>query len=444
MAYYLFSFLSLLLLSWDCYSQSFYAQGGKLSDYNGIVQADTFTVNVQGLPIVADVNFGISKVCFDITHIRVSDIKVEIVTPSGKSIWLSNRNGRDNGQNYTNTCFRSNGFSGYIHQALAPFDGEYLPDGRFAFLNDGSNPNGVWKLLVTDLRTGIRGTLNYFTLEFSENPLPNLASQPCDFTTPEGCDCTKNQDDCELLPDLVILEKFTQTQIKEYPKNDPHYAGQLRFAATIANIGDGPLEILGKNEWTCGGERVLNAGKCKDGSFARQQIYQRIYSKKAEKLVSNDVKAGTNYFDDQPGHNHFHVDDWVEFRLIKKVELGNGKHKKQLIAKSRKVSYCLFDSGICNNNDSLCICNGAVYGNKNLKNYGLGGYSECKAEKQGISVGGYDTYGMMYEGQYIQLPKNLKKGLYYLEIEIDPNHKYKERNRENNLFSMPVNIHFQE
>lgn len=443
--YRYFFWISLVLL-WETesYAQSFYGKGGRLSDYGGAVKADTFTIVVEKLPVRSGTDFGLSKVCFDITHARISDLKVEIVTPSGKSIWLSNRNGRDEGQNYTSTCFRSNGFSGHINQAKAPFDGEYIPDGRFEFLNTGENPNGVWKLLITDLRREVKGALNYFTLEFSKNPMPTIGYRPCDFATIEGCSCGPNKDECELLPDLVILEKFTQTQIKEYSKNDPYYSGQLRFAAAIANIGQGPLEILGKNEWTCGGKPASMSAKCADGSFARQQIYQRVYSKKDGKLAFRDLKSGTNYFDDQPGHNHFHVDDWVEFRLVKKMKLASGKYKKQLVARSRKVSYCLFDSGICNTNDSLCLCNKIAYGNDNLDNYGLGGYSECKAEKQGISVGGYDMYGLMYEGQYIQLPKGLKNGLYFLEIEIDPTKKYKEQSRKNNLFSMPVTIRLQE
>lgn len=60
--------------------------------------------------------------------------------------------------------------------------------------------------------------------------------------------------------------------------------------------------------------------------------------------------------------------------------------------------------------------------------------------KQGITVGGYDYYGLMYEGQFLQLPKDLKNGDYILEIEIDPQMKYHESNRKNNIFSMPIKI----
>jgi subtilisin-like proprotein convertase family protein len=434
----LFSLL-ILVVSFCANAQQFVSGGGKINDFKDFVRTDTFKIEVKNLPLKADSKFGISKVCFNISHTRASDLKIELLSPSGVSIWLSNRNGRDTGRDYMNTCFRSNGFSGYIHQANAPFEGEFIPDGRFSFLNNGENPNGTWKLLIADLREGVTGNLNYLNLEFSENPMPNQELSPCSFENPEGCDCSNSKNNCELLPDLIMLKKFTEEQIKEYPKDDPQYAGQLRFAATIANIGDGPIETLGMSEWYCGDKKVDSLTRCADGKFARQKIYQRIYSKNEKGLTWKDYLAGTNYFDDKPGHNHFHVDDWVEFRLVKKV-----KKKSILIAKGRKVSYCLFDSGICSNSNDLCQEKGINFGEKNLKNYGLGNYTDCKSKKQGISVGGYDTYGLLYEGQFIQLPKGLKSGQYFLEIEIDPNHIYKEKDRTNNTLRMPVLISRQE
>lgn len=51
---------------------------------------------------------------------------------------------------------------------------------------------------------------------------------------------------------------------------------------------------------------------------------------------------------------------------------------------------------------------------------------------------------MLYEEQFIQLPKGLKSGDYFLEIEINPNHIYEEKDRGNNIFRMPVQISKQE
>lgn len=428
------------LLCWcytfSVYTQSILAPGGKISDYQGRFNVDTFKIEVKGLPNRIDDQFGLAKVCLNINHQRVSDLKIELLSPDGSAIWLTNRNGGDDGRNYMNTCFTSNGFNGYIHQGQAPFTGEYIPDGRFSFINNDQDPNGTWNLLIRDLRTGETGDLHLITLEFGADPMPNEGKTPCSFEEPENCTCPATAARCELLPDLIILEAFTKNQIKEYAWDDPYYPGQLRFAATMANVGDGPLETRGKNEWICGNEPVDSAAICPDGEQARQKIYQRVYRLEGDEMKWDDIPAGTNYFDDKPGHDHFHVDSWVEFRLTK----ANAEGKKEVVSKSNKVSYCLFETGICTARDNLCRWNGQVYDYTNLPNYGLGEYPDCFPALQGISVGGYDTYGLLYEGQYVELPPNLPSGEYILEIEIDPEHRYQEKTKANNTLFFPVHI----
>ncbi|WP_461131093.1 proprotein convertase P-domain-containing protein [Spirosoma aerophilum] len=433
-----------LLSSSSGYAQRFFAQGGAITEYSGIHRIDSFPIVVRGLSTIASDSIGITKVCLDIFHPRVSDLKVQLLSPDGTSIWLTNRNGGDVGRHYRNTCFRQNGFSGYIHEAKAPFEGEFTPDGRFSFLHNGQNPNGIWYLLIEDLKAGEAGALNYVQLEFDKLPSNSRNTEPCAFESAAGCGCPDGRRQCELLPDLIILPRFTQTQIKEYARNDPNYPGQLRFAVSIANIGDGPMETLGKREWFCNGHLVDSALKCPDGSYARQKLYQRIYRKAGDTLTWTDRTAGTNYYDSKPGHDHYHVDDWVEFRLVKLTPAKDGKTKRTLISKGRKVSFCLFDSGICQSRDSLCAYRNQVYGEKTLINYGMGNYTDCKAQKQGISVGGYDTYGMLYEGQFINLPKGLASGTYQFEVEIDPGRIYREKDRTNNLFTMLVTIAHQQ
>src|SRR5690606_4148222 len=107
---------------------------------------------VGGLPPHINAEFGLGKICLTIVHPKVSDLKIELISPDGTGIWLTNRNGGDTGSGYYNTCFRVRGHSGYIHQAKAPFTGEFIPDGRLEFLNNGQDPNGTWYLLVQDLR----------------------------------------------------------------------------------------------------------------------------------------------------------------------------------------------------------------------------------------------------------------------------------------------------
>jgi subtilisin-like proprotein convertase family protein len=425
----------LLLFSNLSIAQNFHFNIGKeISDFSGNVIADTIRFKITTLPKQVNNSFGLSKICFNISHNKTSDLKIELLSPNNTRVWLTNRNGGDEGSNFIGTCFRSNGFNGYIHQNKAPFSGEYTPDGRLDFINNGQDPNGEWKLLITDLKIHDSGIIHDLDIFFTENPNPNSNKVPCNLENGENCLCSDSSKICDLLPDLVILKQFTIDQIKEYPWNHFQYPRQLRLAATIANIGDGPIETIGKNEWYCGKSRVDSSIKCPNGEYARQILYQKIYYKKDKNLESKLIPTGTNYFDDKPGHNHFHVDSWVAFRLLK------SNSRKKIIAKGQKVSYCLFDTGICNNEDKLCEVDGVRYGQKNLVNYGLGNFVDCKSGYQGISVGGYDTYGMLYEGQFIELPKNLKSGKYILEIEIDPENKYLEKDKSNNIYHQEVQI----
>jgi hypothetical protein len=435
------SLLAIFILVWfNCATaQLFQEKGGILEDYNGNYYRQTFLIQVYDLPIRIDTLFGLEKICLNISHPRVSDLKVTLESPDGTGIWLTNRNGRDTGKNYINTCFSSNNKNGYIHEATAPFTGEFIPDGRMEYINNGQNPNGYWKLIIEDLKEGISGILDSFSLQFGKHPAKLKIIKRCSFENPELCLCDGDKQNGEMLPDLVIVPSFTENQIAEYASNDSIYPGQLRFAATIANIGYGPMEIKGNGKWFCGDSLVSGNMKCGSGENSRQQLVQRIYYKENNELKWRDKLAGTMYLEDMPGHNHYHVDNWVEFRLVKM----QSKKKRTIVSKGHKVSYCLFSTGICNINDKLCNMYGKQYG-ETMPNYGLGSYADCRVEKQGITVGGYDTYGMMYEGQYLNLPKGLKNGEYWLEIEIDPDRKYVESNRSNNIFKRRINIQKQQ
>lgn len=399
-------------------AQTFTTKGTALYDYYGYYFRQEFNIEVSGLTAVADSSFGLASVLLNLHHERVSDLKITLESPDGASIWLSNRNGKDSGAHYINTKFSQFGSSGLISAARAPFTGDYRPDGQLEFLNHGQNPNGTWKLYIEDLKKDFSGDLDSIQLLFSHQPAKAIIRKKCDFENIGLCDCPDGAENCDLLPDLVIIPFFTENQIQEYAWNDPLYPRQLRLAATIANIGYGPMEIKG-------------AKAEKEGRLA---VNQRIYNRKNGELAYQDFPAGTMYFENKPGHNHYHVDDWVEFRLVKIIN-----KKRTVITKGSKVSYCLFTTGIIYQHDQFSTINGKKYG-ENMPNYGLGYYPSCNFDKQGISVGGYDTYGMLYEGQYLELPENLKSGDYTLEIEIDPHHWYRERNKKNNIFSMKVHI----
>jgi hypothetical protein len=422
--------ISCLLIANSSLAQSFSADGVKLYDYFNRFFTQEIPITVKGLPEKMDTLFGLHTIRLTLHHNRVSDLKIQLQSPDGSTVWVTNRNGGVDGKHYINTSFQQFGEKGLINNAAAPFTGDYTPDGEVSVFNNGSNPNGEWKLLVEDLKEGEEGFLDSISISFDNRPAFIRQRAYCNFDNPELCNCNKKKN-CELLPDLVILPWFSATQYKEFAWNDALYPGQLKVAVAIANIGDGPLEVVP--------DTLINATCCNGGTTQKKDeryynLYQNIFAKNGNVFLSKKNKAGTIYFESKPGHQHYHVDNWIVMRLIK-----TEKGKRTVACKGQKVSYCLFTNGMLYEKDSSSLIKNKFYGS-DMPNFSLGNYFSCSLQKQGISVGGYDYYGIMYEGQYLQLPKGLKSGNYVLEIEVDPQHKYVESNKRNNTFSMPIKI----
>lgn len=411
-------------------AQSFVTKNIQIKDFQNTFYIQEIPIEVSGLPNKMDTSFGLEKIKLTLHHNRTSDLKIQLQAPDGTTCWVTNRNGKE--ANYINTQISQYGKDGLINNAKNPFIGNYIPDGQITYFTNGSNPNGTWKLLVEDLRAEETGLLDSITLYFGKHPAFIRQKRYCNFKDAAFCICnTKTK---ELLPDLVVIPSFTKNQMQEFASNDSSFPRQLKISVAIANIGLGPLEVAP--------DTVLTSTCCTNDttqySDKRYNVFQKIYSLNNNKFSSNTKKAGTIYYEKMPGHHHFHVDDWIEMRLVKII---NGK--RIVITKGSKVSYCLFTTGMLYEKDSNSFINGKMYGT-NMNNYGLGDYFACSLSKQGISVGGYDYYGLMYEGQFLNLPKKLKNGKYILEIEIDPHNWYKESNKTNNIFRMPVTINKQE
>ncbi|MBK8785442.1 MAG: proprotein convertase P-domain-containing protein [Chitinophagaceae bacterium] len=425
----LVGFISLLIITSSVNAQTFKSSNVKLYDFFNRFFIQEIPIEVLGLPNAMNDSFGLESIQLSLHHNRTSDLKIQLQAPDGTTVWVTNRNGGLDGKNYIKTHFSQYGKNGLINTGKSPFTGNYIPDGQMTYFNNGSNPNGIWKLLVEDLKEGEEGVLDSVGIVFGKKPAYIVQKKYCSMLLPELCSCSKTS--CELLPDLLTVPAFTNSQYHEFAYNDPMYPGQLKIAVAIANIGLGPLEVGPDSSLIgdcCGGDTTQVPAN------TRYDLFQRIYSKTEKVLTSRTVKTGTIYYENMPGHHHYHVDDWIEMRLVKIV---NGKRK--LMCKGAKVSYCLFTTGMLYEKENSSLINGKKYGTT-MTNYALGEYYACSLAKQGISVGGYDYYGMMYEGQYLQLPVGLKNGEYILEIEIDPDHKYKESDRSNNTLQMKVNI----
>ena len=416
-------------------------------DHNDRYDPLSLPIPVSGLPARMDTTFGLEKVILSIKHSRISDIKVELFSPDGTVVWLTNRNGK-NGQDYRNAVFSQRGFDGPISSAEPPFAGEYQPDGNLASINNGQNPNGIWRVKVHDLGPNTEGVFEKISLEFSDNPA-RLKTSPCSILNPLGCKCSRL--DGKMLPDLAVSAIGTSANMWEIAYDPQKGYGMLMFEVRVMNIGEGPLELVGTDKWLCGTDTVADRHvRCKEGDetndsiYPRQVFQQNIYNLQNGLLGKTTRAAGTMAFDGHPGHDHYHADSYARFTLLKPIDNQLDTSKWAIIGTARKASFCLWDMQFCDSENKKCDSDGRYFDDKSLPNYGFGTYKSCDdPHRQGISVGGIDWYGLHYDGQNLRLPPDTKNGLYFLKIEIDPFGYYEEANKANNVLILPVNFKFQ-
>lgn len=204
-----------------------------------------------------------------------------------------------------------------------------------------------------------------------------------------------NQDEpVLLLPDLIVLP----------PRQISMNSGQrvMRFSTTFANIGDGPLELIGHKavgkELTYASQYILN----KDGAGVYREVGEFVF---------------------HPGHDHWHVDDYVFYELWSMNQQGE---PAELKASTEKMSFCIWDEH---------RYDGEVNGEAPSRVY----TSPCTRISQGMSVGWGDTYTARVEGQEISL-QGLADGTYLFVSKVNPDRKIFEKNYDNNESRVKVEL----
>ncbi len=139
---------------------------------------------------------GLSRVCFTINHTSVDDLEVLLQAPDGTYVPLTIQNG-GTGDNYTSTCFSATATSP-IKFNSAPFTGTYLPEGHLGAVNNGQNADGIWKLCILDRKGAATGTLQNWSITFSNTPAPAPPSFPnCSTQIPSSSDCASATSICD-------------------------------------------------------------------------------------------------------------------------------------------------------------------------------------------------------------------------------------------------------
>jgi hypothetical protein len=203
-----------------------------------------------------------------------------------------------------------------------------------------------------------------------------------------------------LLPDL--------TPLRASALSIQHVRGggrELRFAGTLANVGQGPLELVTNRARPCPiGER-----------HASQVIYRDVddnhHYKRAIDRQSRRKSAGCFLFHRE--HNHWHFDAAARYRLFK-------PRVKGYIAQAKKVSFCLRDSERVP----------PAMGDFHQGRY----YGDCSLNRpEGITVGWADLYESFLSGQSLRLPPRVRSGVYCLSVKVDPKGLLYESDEDNNL-----------
>jgi subtilisin-like proprotein convertase family protein len=143
---------------------------------------DTGTV-LSNLPVsglvgaVTDVNVTLS-----ITHTWDADLDIYLISPNGTRVELSTDNGGSD-DNYTGTIFDDEAATS-ITAGSAPFTGSFKPEGSLSDI-DGQDPNGTWKLEVSDDESFDSGTLTSWSLNLTTAELSTVTDGGGNYTFTE-------------------------------------------------------------------------------------------------------------------------------------------------------------------------------------------------------------------------------------------------------------------
>lgn len=207
-------------------------------------------------------------------------------------------------------------------------------------------------------------------------PAPSIPAQS-PAATPSGPDL--------LLPNMRSLDA-SDLQIEVVGN-----VRRLRFAASLANLGPGPLLLRPRRAANCppgqlGARQLLHEDRTGDGRFqrARDQVGQR---------------QGVGCMLDHPGHDHWHFDAMAAYRLRR-------PGSDDVLVERGKVSFCL--------RDNERVPNAPVVVPREH-------FGECTRNgPQGISPGWVDIYTADLDGQWLRLPPQVRSGRLCLELEADP------------------------
>jgi hypothetical protein len=196
------------------------------------------------------------------------------------------------------------------------------------------------------------------------------------------------------LPDLVPLPAWGI--------RTAHVAGRdlLSFSATVWVGGNGQLDVQG---FRVKSSPVMTA-------------YQYFWQ---DGQVIGRVPAGTMGFDSQPGHNHWHFEQFAAYRLL-------GPRGK-LVLRSQKTGFCIAPTDPVD----LLLPN-ALWQPSFVGFAGQCGSPAALWVRETMPVGWGDTYIQSLPGQAFDITK-LPNGTYYVQVTANPGHHLHETSSANDV-----------
>lgn len=185
---------------------------------------------------------------------------------------------------------------------------------------------------------------------------------------------------------------------------------RLRFAASLANLGPGPLHLLPRARQRCpasqhAATQIVYVDATGDGT------YQRGRDTTLARMFAGCMLR-------HRGHEHWHFDAMAGYALRQPGE------ERPLVSRD-KVSFCLRD-------------NRRVSGQPVVvprEHYG-----ECgRTSEQGISPGWIDVYSADLDGQALRIPDGVS-GLLCLDLEADPKNLVEETDETDNGTSIAIRV----
>jgi subtilisin-like proprotein convertase family protein len=135
------------------------------------IPASSSSFAVGRLVVNQDIPIADVAVNFNITYPVDGDLLIHLQAPDGTDVVLAARRG-NSGANYSGTTFDDHAGTP-VMSGQAPYAGSFRPEVPLAVLN-GKDARGTWKLWVENLGGSAAGSLNSWSLTFTQAP----ASQP--------------------------------------------------------------------------------------------------------------------------------------------------------------------------------------------------------------------------------------------------------------------------